>query len=138
MRRIIHDKVYDTDTAKLQATGYYQEELFLKKTGEYFLYDAENKKITPLTYEEAKSWAKEKLGAEEYMALFEISDDSDLSDILKSIRRPTGLNKSDFAEKYKIPIGTYEKWERGENYPSEYLVELLKFKVEYDLTKEKK
>lgn len=164
MKKIIQNKVYDTDKAKLQASyssdypvssfQYYEEALYLKKNGEYFLYGSGNaaspyakktaevkvpgEKIVPFTYEEAKTWAEKKLDAEKYIELFEISKDSDASDIIIGIRRPTGLSKNAFAEKYGIPISTYEKWERGETCPPEYVINLLKFKVEFDLTAKEK
>lgn len=161
MRRIIKNKVYDTDTAKSKATyssdyprssfQYYEETLYIKKNGEYFLHGKGNaaspyaessynskvpsEKITPLTYEKAKEWAEKKLTPEEYIDLFEVDEDSDCSEILKEIRRPTGLTMKDFSLKYGIPISTYSKWEQGQSAPPDYVIKLLRFKVESDLDK---
>lgn len=85
MKKIINGKNYDTDTAKLIGRyrsdcgqsdfRYYGEELYLKQTGEYFLfgeghgmskyaYHAGNcsgwgEKIIPMTRQEAFQWASE-------------------------------------------------------------------------------
>lgn len=105
MRKILKNKVYDTDTAKKVAeydSGYsmtdfkwFTEDLYLKKTGEYFLHGqggglskyrgdypgggwCNGEKIIPLTYEEARTWAEESISAEEYEAIFgEVSEGED-------------------------------------------------------------
>ncbi|MDY2723912.1 MAG: hypothetical protein SOV20_08880 [Coriobacteriales bacterium] len=99
MRRIIDGRVYDTETAQ-QVGGdcspaglgprdfqWYEENLFRKRTGEYFLYGeggpaspyAEpygqtgrqgGAMIRPLTYDEAREWAESHLEAREYEAEF--------------------------------------------------------------------
>ena len=57
MNKLIRGKRYNTDTAvSIRKTE--QEELFLKRTGEFFLADWEREKITPLTQERAERWAK--------------------------------------------------------------------------------
>lgn len=84
MKRIINGKKYDTETATLiddyqvsnpSDFNYVYEALYLKKTGEYFLYGegganskyrknialnewSGGEKITPLTEEEAKAWVE--------------------------------------------------------------------------------
>ena len=97
MKKIINGKVYDTETAKRLAFatatcsctdfGYWEEELYRKKTGEYFLYgeggpmtkyarviDTNNWaggwEIVPMTYKMAQEWAEEHLEAEEFIKLF--------------------------------------------------------------------
>lgn len=103
MKKIVNGKVYDTETAKLLASAnnyaprgdfyFYEEELYVKKTGEYFLYgfggamtryarqiDHSNwmggEAITPLTYTSAREWAEDMLEADEYLALFIADDES--------------------------------------------------------------
>ena len=103
MKKIIKGKLYNTDTAKLLGNwsnyslndfNHVNEDLYLKKNGEYFLHEqggplsiyaeqiAKNEwsggeRIHPLTYEEAKKWAEEKLEVEEYENIFgEVSEDS--------------------------------------------------------------
>lgn len=48
------------------------------------------------------------------------------------IRKMSGLSRKDFAERYKIPIRTLEKWERQESNPAEYVVLLLERAVRED------
>lgn len=55
MNKLAKGKRYNTETAvSIHKTG--QEELFLKRTGEFFLTDWEREKITPLTQERAEDW----------------------------------------------------------------------------------
>lgn len=109
MKKIITGKLYDTATAKLVGEWgngitqsdfrFFEEELYLKKTGEYFLYGKGGpmspycisygdertwgEKIVPLTVDEAKAWAEEKLDADEYQAIFgEISEEDDTKENL--------------------------------------------------------
>lgn len=96
MKKIINGKLYDTNTARLLATydseysksdyEYYFEELYRKKTGEYFVYGkggpnshyAEYLKdvrqagegIRPMTEKDAKEWAELRLTADEYIKIF--------------------------------------------------------------------
>lgn len=89
MKKIINNKVYNTDTAKkvgmiwigpeLDRTGW--EELYRKKTGEFFtLYHRYNdhfEKITPLTYDEAQEWAEKHLDGDDYINIFGEPEESD-------------------------------------------------------------
>lgn len=103
MKKIIRGLMYNTETAKEMGwwnNGYsrndfsYEEEhLFKKRTGEFFIYGWGGPKskyaratglnswtgdsdITPITYEEAQKWAKEKLSADEYESIFgEVTED---------------------------------------------------------------
>ena len=96
MKRIISGRRYDTKTAKMvgQASysnstdfAYWHEELYVKRTGEYFLYGQggpmskygqsvrENewtggKEIIPLTLEEAQAWVEKNLNGEMYEEIF--------------------------------------------------------------------
>lgn len=160
MKKIIKGKVYDTDTAKLLAEDsysntsqfdYWLEELYLKKTGEYFLYGeggglspyaeyygnnsfGRGEKITPFTEEEAKAWAEKHISVDEYEKIFgEITEDFSLSDIMKSIRKDTGLSQKAFAEKFEIPKRTIENWESGDRAPAKYVVKMIKMIVENNL-----
>lgn len=104
MRKILKNKVYDTETAKLcgeYSNGYsysdfnhMREELYLKKTGEFFIYGTGGalskysqsygdsmgygEKITPVSYEKAQEWAEDHLEAKDYEAIFgEVSEDDE-------------------------------------------------------------
>jgi hypothetical protein len=96
MKKVINGKRYDTDTAKLVGeTSYsnrgdfyfWSEELYRKKTGEFFLYGeggpaskysqqiaqnewAGGEQIIPLTLAEAREWAEKYLDADEYEKVF--------------------------------------------------------------------
>ena len=104
MKRIINGKRYDTDTAKKVAYDCYngsrrdfqwwQETLYRKNTGEFFLYGeggamtkyAEREgnsgwtggeRIMPLTYTEAQEWAEKHLDADEYEGIFGAVDEGE-------------------------------------------------------------
>ena len=100
MKKIINGRLYDTETAKLIGSWtngfsssdfhYCTEDLYQKKTGEYFLYGSGGAisiygkshgggmcwgdDIIPMTEKEVKAWAEEHLTAEEYMELFEVEE----------------------------------------------------------------
>ena len=111
MKRIIDGKRYDTSTAEEIATSthgykmefsYYEETLYCKRTGEYFLYGyghGESKyakqvlgawgpgeDIIPMTYEQAREWAERNLDAEEYEREFGEVPESDGEDVVLSVR----------------------------------------------------
>ena len=77
MKKVINGKMYNTETAekvgewdneKYGSYDYYGEELYRKKTGEFFI-KAWGVGIEPITEEEAKKWA-ERLTGEEYEKIF--------------------------------------------------------------------
>lgn len=49
------------------------------------------------------------------------------------IRKLTGLSRPKFAERYHIPYRTLQSWELGDRECPEYVLELLRFKVEHDV-----
>lgn len=103
MKKIINGKKYDTGTATLigeHSNGggwrdfqHYEEELYQKKTGEFFLHGeggpmtrygvqvemnsrSGGEKIIPLEREEAMEWVERNMSAEDYERLFgEIEED---------------------------------------------------------------
>lgn len=113
MKKIINNKVYDTDKARhLGSDGggdgfnHWTEELYQKRTGEYFLYGeggpatryatsignnswSGGNKIIPLTFSKAREWAEDHLNADEYEAIFGIpADDDTLDDLHIQIPAP--------------------------------------------------
>lgn len=96
MKKIIKGRVYNTETARLVGHwnldesvtdfSWYEEYLYCKKTGEYFLFGSGNAAskyseycyggweggtaIIPLTFEQARDWAEGHLEADEYIAEF--------------------------------------------------------------------
>lgn len=117
MKKIINGKLYNTESAKLigdtvSGSGvndfrYYFEQLYLKKTGEFFLSGrggpmtkyavniddntfSGGSKIFPLTYEEAKEWAEKHLTADEYEDVFgAVTEDETKSIITLYLTRST-------------------------------------------------
>lgn len=53
---------------------------------------------------------------------------------IRTLRMQTGLSQARFGEIYHIPKHTIKNWECGRRKPPKYLVELLAFRVRYDLT----
>lgn len=97
MKKVIRGRVYDTETAQeIGSTSgggensrdfhYWEETLYKKKTGEYFLHcfggamsqygvwhgnsGGSGEHIKPLSYEEAKDWAEDALDGDDYIAEF--------------------------------------------------------------------
>lgn len=77
MRKIIKGKLYDTNTSELMAhwddDNHRVQDLFRKRTGEYYLYCAEpwqGQEIIPLSYADAEAWADQHLTPELYNAIF--------------------------------------------------------------------
>lgn len=101
MKKIINGKLYDTDKARYLGGDSYSnsrdfhhwtEELYVKRTGEYFLYGeggpmtkyAEStgqntwsggEKIMPVSMEAAREWAEEHLSADRYAEIFGMPDE---------------------------------------------------------------
>lgn len=109
MKKIIKGKVYDTETAHMVADWssdyavndfhYYAEELYRKKTGEFFLYGIGNaaspysrscgqnewcgdEKIVPISFEEAQEWLENKGTAEQYAEVFGMPQDDESTVVL--------------------------------------------------------
>ena len=111
MKKYIDGKCYDTETAKYIGSdsyaypgdyNYWEEKLYRKKTGEYFLHGeggantrysvsidqnswTGGEKIIPLTKEEAREWAEEHLSEEKYEAEFVTENESELTVIFKEL-----------------------------------------------------
>lgn len=48
----------------------------------------------------------------------------------KELREASGMNKTDFGEYFGIPFRTIQNWEREERKCPEYLLELMRYKLE--------
>lgn len=161
MKQIINGKKYDTKTATFlgsyQNTGdrgdfhHYSEELYRKRTGEYFLYGeggpmshysrqtASNEwsggeRIRPLTEVEAREWAERHLDGDEYEEIFgEVDDDEIENDALPSIKLIAQMggfsSQRELARRFGIPYRTMENWSSGTNqcpaYVKRMMMELL-------------
>jgi hypothetical protein len=94
MKKIINGRMYNTDTAKRldwasdgEGFSHWKEELYQKKTGEFFLYGeggpaspyarrcgqngwSDGWTIAPITEQQAREWAERNLAADEYIEIF--------------------------------------------------------------------
>ena len=152
MRKVLKNKVYDTSTAHMVAryennkspnpAEHYTEDLYRKKTGEFFLYGKgeivspyPKEKIIPMTVKEAKFWGRSALTPEAFSVIFRPMEDGTLSDKVRALRTKTHLTQQGFADKYGIPKRTIANWEAGISCPPDYVVELLARCVEHDYGK---
>lgn len=114
MKKIVNGKVYDTGKARFLGgdgggDGFYRwsEELFQKRTGEFFLYGeggpatkyaysvgqnqwSGGSKIIPLDVKAARQWVEEHLDADDYEQIFGLPDE-DAEPVLISMRLPAQL-----------------------------------------------
>lgn len=126
MKKIINGKRYDTTTARyvggwnnnrgFRDFSHCYEDLYCKKTGEYFLYGAGGpmskyaestgqnqwsggEDIVLMTAEEAREWAEEKLPPEKYEAEFTVIEDEPLEPgtRIRELREAAGLTQTDLA-----------------------------------------
>ena len=113
MQKIINGKKYNTETAEMVGEywngrspsdfSHVSEELYKKRTGEFFLYGeggpmtkykvtvgtnswSGGESIVPLTFEEAREWAEEHLEVDEYEAIFgEVTEDGETKGVMYSL-----------------------------------------------------
>ena len=114
MKKIIKGKLYDTDKARYmggdsggEGLSYWSEELYQKRTGEFFLYGqggamthyavatGDNNwkggaEIIPLSYDKAREWAEAHLSAEAYSEIFGMPGE-DAGDAALNIQIDAGL-----------------------------------------------
>lgn len=117
MKKIINNKVYDTDTARKLGSDsyaysgdfhYWFEALYQKRTGEFFLFGeggpmtkyaktigqnswTGGERIMPLTVDSARAWAEEHLDADDYEKIFGLPDE-DAERVTLCIQIPADLN----------------------------------------------
>ena len=99
MKKIIKNKVYDTSTAREMGTCRnlfdYEESLYRKKTGEFFLHTSggpySQESIMPLTYDKAQEWAAIALTEEQYEGIFFGAVEEDTETEALTVRLPTAL-----------------------------------------------
>lgn len=134
MKKIIKNKVYDTDTAKLLAEydsgnrddfHWYCEELYQKKTGEFFIYGEGNAAspysqkvdtntwsgscaIKPMSYDEAREWAEKNLDADEYISIFgEPQEDDSRQSVNISLSAQKAAQLKQAAAKAGMTVSAY-------------------------------
>ena len=134
MKKIINGKVYDTDTAERVGSWdngkytndlyYCSEDLYRKRTGEFFLYGeggpgskyavscgsnswSGGEKIIPLTYDAAQKWA-ECLSGEEYEAIFgTVEEDESRVKVTFSISAAAADKLRKAADKAGLSLSAY-------------------------------
>ena len=64
-----------------------------------------------------------------------MSDESKMTtaEQFKKIRESTGMNRKEFAEYLNIPYRTMQDWERSVSSMPDYVLALIKYRVENDL-----
>ena len=117
MKKVINNKLYDTDTARLigswantgdvRSLSYVGEELYCKRTGEYFLHGeggpmshysrstgdnswSGGEQIIPLIFCKAREWAEEHMSADDYAEAFGLPDE-DAEDVALNVMIPARL-----------------------------------------------
>lgn len=135
MKKIIKGKMYDTDTAKCigkytngtppNHMTYYEETLYRKKTGEYFLFVKGNdcskhakmlddfdyvasEDICYLSFDKARDWAEECLPPDTYMTEFEVIPDDVDEKVSITFYIPSSLGEKLKMEARKEGQGTSE------------------------------
>jgi len=133
MKKIIEGKTYNTDTAKEMGHwfnglgrgdfGHCSEELYRNNRGTWFVYGeggpaskyskscgqnqwTGGEAITPVTEDEARAWAEEKLSADKYAALFGEPEEADPSDLTTRSRVNVVLDNDLYAGLKKISAET--------------------------------
>ena len=119
MKKVINGKLYDTSTAQRLASwennqdcgsfNHFAEDLYRKRTGEYFLHGCggprtqyaqqvedhmwgSGEAIIPLTVKAAQDWAEEHLDGDDYERIFGAVDE-DAEDILLTFKAPVALDR---------------------------------------------
>lgn len=108
MKKVIKNKIYDTETAKFCGKGAC-EQLFQKKTGEFFLYKENFRKIAPLSYTQAQEWGENHLSKEAFDAVFgnEENENSDRVKVCISIRKDIHIKLKQNAARCAKTVSKY-------------------------------
>lgn len=111
MKKIINGKRYDTEKAEYIGEAsysnpgdfnYWSEQLYRKRTGEFFLYGeggpsskyavrvelnswSGGEKLVPISYDEAKEWAEQYMEADKYEEIFGVVEDLSRTAITLSV-----------------------------------------------------
>lgn len=144
MKKIINGKLYSTETAHFLGSwdngcipgdfNYLAESLYLKRTGEYFIYGEGGPRskysvtcgqngwsggdaITPVSVDDSRQWAEDHLTADEYEEIFgTVSEDSEIDggQRIKSLRQSRGLTQQALADASGLNLRQIQKLEGGE------------------------
>ena len=61
----------------------------------------------------------------------------DMTMSIRDLRKLLGDTQSEFSERYNIPFRTIQNWESGVRKPPEYIIDLLKQRINGDLINKK-
>jgi hypothetical protein len=106
VKKVIKNKVYDTETAKFCGKGAC-EQLFQKKTGEFFLYKENSRKIAPLSYTQAQEWGENHLPKEAFSSVFGNEENPDRVKICISIRKDIHIKLKQNAARCAKTVSKY-------------------------------
>lgn len=134
MKKIINGRLYDTETAKKLGSDsysnygdfhYWEETLYQKKTGEFFLHGeggaatkyakavdqnswSGGERIMPLSYAEASEWAEKHLSADRYIEIFgEPAEDDSRQTITLSLSGGAVAKAKQAAAKAGLTLSAY-------------------------------
>lgn len=135
MKKIINGKVYDTATAQCVGEwsnpytrrdfNWVEETLYRKRTGEFFIFGeggprsqyakevgtrqwSGGERIMPMSWDEAREWAEEKLSADEYEQLFgEVTEDETRQTLTVSLSAASIERGKRLAARSGVSIGTF-------------------------------
>jgi len=62
----------------------------------------------------------------------DLENDLESVESIRQLRKKTKMSQPDFGKKYGIPVATIRDWEQGRRKCPDYVVELIKFKVNSD------
>ena len=152
MKKIITGKRYNTESARQIATwsnGYYasdfsyrSEDLYQKRTGEYFLHgeggpmskyataQGDNRgwgyEIMPMTVAQAKTWAEEHMSAEDYEKEFEVAEESTspVGAKIQILRESRNWTQTELAEKVGTSQQKIAMYENGQDMATKRLTEI--------------
>ena len=51
----------------------------------------------------------------------------EISKVIKTMRRETGMSQSKFSEHFGISVRTLQQWEQGKSAPPEYVIRMMAY-----------
>lgn len=113
MNKVIKGKRYDTETAEsigeFEVSVGRQEELYRKRTGEFFLthwsqWEKEESTIEPIGLEEAEEWVEEYCNGDTYEELFGKVEDGDKGQLNLSLTESEITKLKAYAVEHKASV----------------------------------
>ncbi len=60
------------------------------------------------------------------------------AEVVKKLRKKTGMNRREFCEFFDIPYRTVSEWERGGRHAPDYVIRLLDYYIKMENVSKKK